>query len=94
MYLSDVIVVMCRDAVETVSHIFLDCIYCSGDISDLKGICMGRRLEYDIRNLFTTGCLKHRVEFFLSKVFADRFVFLFSGFLCHIVIVFICCYLT
>ena len=76
------------DVIETVSHIFFDCVHCTDDITALRLFCREKRLTYDIRTLFTKNCLQNRVEMFLSKVFSDRPVFFFLDSLAFCVFVF------
>ena len=56
------------NAVDSIYHYLFDCIYCSDDISDLRLICKKKKLDYNLRNLFTNRCLQPRVELLLRKV--------------------------
>ena len=42
------------------------------DTIDLRGICRQRRIDYDMRTLFTHPALMARVEMFLGKVIPEN----------------------
>lgn len=54
--------------ISSVYHFFFDCIHCTDDILDLLDICARKRVDYDLKNLFTLPCLQPRVELFLRKI--------------------------
>ena len=58
------------DEVDTVQHVFFDCLFCSNAREDLLSIFREKKLVYSLTNLFTHRSLRCRVERFLDWVFA------------------------
>ena len=65
------------DAIETVHHVFFDCPHYADDIADLYRICKKKRIDYDMKSLFTHPALRIRVEMFLGKIIPESNFFSF-----------------
>ena len=65
---------------KTVQHVFFECSRHYHDTMDLRNICCGRGVDYNMSILFTYSALEARVEMFLRDVISksDFYCFWFS----------------
>ena len=54
--------------ISSMHHFFFNCSYIIDDMLNLQDICVRKRINYDLKNLFTPPCLQISVGLFLKKI--------------------------